>query len=548
MNYALQIAKERKNINLIGFCRKFLDLYHDILRKIELDQISKLTVAPSVATRPALAPTNTSANTKGFEANLPAQPALYFPMAIEPVTTTVDVIGEANIIAKKRPQQVNPSVTARDFIAKVPIKIYREAYYIFIGGYYQLLEEVKVKRILNHFYREEAERFRFAQFYDEVLEFVQCEYDLVVTNDGFEETKYLISFRNGILDTTTMRFHSANPNYFLTTCIAEDYHPQKQDCPNFDQFIFILSNGDPALIARIYETIGLIVSNDPDAKSIFCAQGVTNSGKSTLIKFIASLFPEEQVTAVAINGLDRSFALKEFIGKSLCTDTELSPDPLKTPWVAKLKQLSSSDPLSTDVKFKDYATFVYRGKIFLATNHRFLLSTPDNAFMKRIVALPFVVEIPKQQMNTNILKIFASERPAIINKAVYHYCRLRTNNYIFSGNFEINQMFDECQTTQAPLITKNDIVEKFISSKLEVTGNTDDYLFTKDIYSMCQHFCSIHRFPNIEQKELTSSIKIALGCTIQSSKKRAPGCPNPLNALLGLKAKNIIERGVPYEQ
>ena len=144
----------------------------------------------------------------------------------------------------------------------------------------------------------------------------------------------------------------------------------------------------------------------------------------------------------------------------------------------------------------------------------------------------------KANSNLNILKIFASERPAIINKAVYHYCRLRTNNYIFSANFEINQMFDECQTTQAPLITKNDIVEKFISSKLEVTGNTDDYLFTKDIYSMCQHFCSIHRFPNIEQKELTSSIKIALGCTIQSSKKRAPGHSKPLNVLLGLRIKN----------
>ena len=522
--FAIPIAQKHRDSELQEFCQAMIADYTrncielSSQKSADMMQLEASTVLPLQEVAISELP--------------PPSLALEISSLVKPKT-------ELDIQSKSR-QRANPSLTAHDFIEKVPIRIYREGYYVFLDGYYQLFSEIKMKRILNHFYREEAERFRFAKFYDEVLQFVQCEQDLVVTNDCFEETKYLVSFKNGILDTYSMRFIPSNPNYFITSSVNAEYLPDKRECPQFDYFISIIANNDIELINRIYEIIGLIISNDPDAKAIFCAQGVTNSGKSTLIKFISSLFSEEQVTAVAINGLDRNFALKEFIGKSLCTDTELSPEPLKSAWIAKLKQLSSTDPLSTDVKFKDYATFVYRGKIFLATNHRFLLTTPDDAFMRRMVAIPFVIEIHKRSANTNILKTFESEKAAIINKAIWHYRRLRENNYIFSGEFEINQMFDVINSEASPLLTKKAIVEQFICNQIEVTSDLNDYLSTKEISEMCNRFCIECKYPCIEQKELTRLLKSILGADVVAGKHRFPDQPNPLNVLCGIRIKNMM--------
>lgn len=445
-------------------------------------------------------------------------------------------LSKANAPKEKKP---NASRLARMVVEQVRFAIYKDGMYLFENGRYKLVTQNRIKRLLNTFLREEAEKHGFAKLYSDIIDFIDCEQDLVVDDKAFESTMYKIAFANGFLDTINGRFYSPDPRIFFTSNVVLNYFEDSGDCLDFDHYLNQIMGGDQSLVDRIYEVIGIILSNDLNAKAIFCAQGVTNSSKSTLIKFIASFFDEELVTALSVGDMDKNFALSEVIGKALCVDTELPAAPLKTGSVSKLKQLSSMDPLTSDVKYKERVKFICRAKIFLATNHPVQLTHEDAAFMKRIVAIPFYYEIPKAECNPEILKRFEREKLAIAQKAIYYYCLLRKRNYVFSGEYEINDMFvgaEPSLRTQSLLSERDALVRSFLEECCQLTS-LDEMESTAVLHSAYVEFCARYNAFPCDQKCLTSILKQMLVGQVEHTKRRPSPGANPCSVLCGLVLK-----------
>lgn len=517
---------------LAMFAQQALHMYHMELQKLESEQTNDNAELQKTSANVTMGAASEQNSVYGEELdNLRIAKA---------ITSSMQINGRNDNGAKR--EKPNASVIARDVVKKYFFVLYQNGIYLFQNGRYNLVTEIAIKRLLNDEYRQEAECVGFAKFYNQVIDFVYCENSLVIDSKAFEETTYLIAFKNGFFNTKTMTFHEPDTRLFFTSNINLDFDNRSCECPNFEQFLWEIAGGDELLIARIYEVIGITISNDLNSKSLFCFQGVTNSAKSTLISFIASFFDEELVTALSVGEMDRNFAMAELIGKAICTDTELGAAPFRSACISKLKQLTSKDMLSSDVKYCNRVSFICRAKIFLATNHRFQLDTKDEAFMKRVVAIPFNYEIPKMHCNPEILRLFDNEKLDIAKKAILHYCNLRKNKYIFSGHFQINEMKMPTgvgKTGDELPMDRDSLIRAFLDECCLFT-TFDDFETTADLHVEYQAFCNRCNAFSIDQKTLTAILKDMLGEKVISTKKRVVPGESGKSILYGMKLKRVV--------
>lgn len=148
-------------------------------------------------------------------------------------------------------------------------------------------------------------------------------------------------------------------------------------CPAFDKFLFQVSNGNLALISRIWEFLGYALTPDTAAKMLFLLQGVPNSGKSVLTELLSKLFSEDTVVTLDVHSYGEKFSVSELFSKSLALSPDLPAEALDAKSVGKLKQLTGNDVVSAAVKYKKNVQFKTTAKIVLATNHPLLLKVRD---------------------------------------------------------------------------------------------------------------------------------------------------------------------------
>lgn len=147
---------------------------------------------------------------------------------------------------------------------------------------------------------------------------------------------------------------------------------------------------------------------------------------------------QEAVSSLDLHSFGKNFALADLIGKRLCIDLDLPANCINGGAVSLLKKLTGGDLLSTDIKYMPRINFINTAKFLFATNHPILVDTPDEAFWQRMIVIPFVNSIPREQQDHGLLDKFEAERSAIVVKALGYYRQLRANNYIFTGNFPSN--------------------------------------------------------------------------------------------------------------
>lgn len=278
----------------------------------------------------------------------------------------------------------------------------------------------------------------------------------------------IIPFMNGLLRMDTMEFLPPSPMFFVTyTLQCHFLNPSNTsiECPLFDNYLRDISGGDIQLISRIWETIGLCLTQDMNAKAIFVIQGITGSGKSVLANIIKFFYPKHMQTALDANSIGGKYAKKDLIGKLLCICSDMSPKALSNDAVSDLKKLSGRDTVNTDQKFLDSVDFIFKGKIIMVTNNPLVIKQDDPAFWGRIVAIPFRYQMPEEKKIHGLDEMIRAELPAIASRALAAYIQLRKNGYRFSGNFCINDPSAISAPTQGA--DKNTLIFQYLITYYE---------------------------------------------------------------------------------
>lgn len=432
-------------------------------------------------------------------------------------------------------QKISSYIIEQELTQAEVIRIIGEALFVYSGGYYAHISAECLRRLIMKDCRKAVEIAGTPRLIDEVFKFLLCDPDLFHQDESGEEN--LVCFDNGILDTKSGKLYPHSPVYPIFYKL-DTWWGDTSPHPHFDAFLNDITGGDLLLRQRILEIVGYCLCNDTHGKAFFVFQGVGNSGKSVLAKFIRSCINADATTALDITKLGDRFVAANLVGKQLCLSMDIPSTPLNPGTTATFKSVTGGDPITADVKYSPHITFFNRAKFILGTNHALLTQDDDPAFFDRAVAVPFKHGIPHDRRNPDLLDALTSERASIVYDALQAYRALRDRNYQFSGHYPVNEMFVSCNAMQAP--STEAFVQKFVQNYCTVAPG--EIIFVDDLFAcFCEHYPSVgvneYRFGN---NILDACYALGFTEVSRGPKKRKQGNANAQANLVGLKFKEVL--------
>ena len=358
--------------------------------------------------------------------------------------------------------------------------------YCFNGRYYSRMPKADVDSLILDVCREDIKENGAYNLVTGARHFLMAESQVRKIDWAENDFDAFLTFCNGNLDIRTGQFVVHTPNIFTTYALECSYLGASCAVPTpvFDEMLMRITGGDAGMTERLWQILGYCLVPDTSAKKGFLFQGVGDSGKTILAKFISSFFPAERVTGLGIHDLEGQYAASELENVSLCISGDLPAEALKSRTVGMMKALSGADIISGNRKYKSYSKFYFKGKFLMMSNHALLTKTRDEAFEKRIVAVPFCYAVPEREQNHNLIAELAFERDAVASKAIDAYFRLRQNHYCFAGAYQMNSAPVLYRSAEGDLTGR---VRKFLVDNYEQGGTNP--VFAEDAYILfCQQF------------------------------------------------------------
>lgn len=339
-----------------------------------------------------------------------------------------------------------------------------------------------------------------------------------------------LGFKNGAVNIFNHEFIESTPenmhNYpTVTYALNVCYYPYGNifaNTPVTDAFFSHIAEGNLELQNRLWEMLGYILTPDINAKAFFLLQGVPNSGKSVLGRFIEQFFPRGKISALNMNRLGSQFLPDQLVYSCLNASMDLPNGLLSPNAIAIIKMMTGNDRITQEAKYKN-PNFVYSHcKLLFSTNHPLSLKKYDPAFLDRIICIPFKTSVAKADADRNLFARLCAESEAVVNKALYYYWNLQAKNYEFSGGLILPDLEYH--------LTPNEVIEAFVNECCIYERNGKTH--TSELYKAYQQFCSDKGFRSVPDQGFSQRLSNVCGSKIEHAKWRDRG--NPENGWLGI--------------
>jgi len=243
-------------------------------------------------------------------------------------------------------------------------------------------------------------------------------------------TKRKLCFTNCILDVDTHEMHQFSEAHHLINRIEYAYNP-KAACPKWEKFLCEVLP-DKAVRDTMQEYLGLMFVD----RSVFKLEkmmvliGTGSNGKSVVFETITSLVGMDNVTTYEVGDLvggnNKSYNIANINGKILNYCSELNKKELVG---AAAKALISGEPTMCRQIFKE--PFMATQIPLIIANANELPATNDhtNGYFRRLLLIPFDVEIKGAQQNVNLHTELKEELSGILNWVLEGRDRVAENGY-----------------------------------------------------------------------------------------------------------------------
>lgn len=207
---------------------------------------------------------------------------------------------------------------------------------------------------------------------------------------------------------------------YITRKMGIAYDP-KATAPLFEKFIERVQP-DPDMRAFLQRILGLCLTGSTREQKIFLFYGVGNNGKSTLMDSVREILGDYAVTSpasvfmaqqMAADGGRPSPEMVRLQGARLVTAAEPSEGARLDE--AKIKEIASGEPIAARDLNKGYVTFKPDFKLVISTNHLPTIRGTDRGIWRRILTVPWKVEIPEADIDRELPKKLRAELPGILN-------------------------------------------------------------------------------------------------------------------------------------
>lgn len=328
--------------------------------------------------------------------------------------------------------------------------------------------------------------------------------------DDFSPPADTIPFKDGLLDLVSgvFRAFKAEDNIIETmNCL---YSPDAT-APRWEETVLRVTGGNPEIVRYLQQIFGYFLSTRT-GRSIFYLLGPKSTAKTTLVSCLAEIMGKH-LAGVAQLGLihkTRGFGEDEtdarqniaLVGRRFVYLDEARAEAEVD--CAKMKRIASRDSVLTARYLRhDTFEFVNHCKVVVLTNSQPKIDPSDGAAYDRVVLVPFLVTIPKEERVEGFKDILLEEAPGIINWCIRGFQDYNVNGFIQPAALQdqiqswaiedspLAQFVDEVLTLDSTSrVNAGELYEKYIGWKLQsgIDEKTGRYgspsAFSKDLKRM----------------------------------------------------------------
>ena len=256
-----------------------------------------------------------------------------------------------------------------------------------------------------------------------------------VSPGAFDCNPNLLNTVSGTLDLRTGHLHAHRPEDLLSKMIPFRYDPQAK-CPQFLKFLNRIMGGHPdasaaqdtdvrEVISYLQLAFGCAATGKPE-KVLFVLFGKKgNNGKTTLIEIIRDALGDKEYAgqvqveslmarskeALSSNAVNTDLA--DLQGCRFVSSSEVEEGQRLC--LSRVKYLTGLGQLKARRMREDMITFSPTHKLFLDCNHKPVITDAHDAVWNRVKCIPFLVEIPDLEIDTDLPAKLRTELPGILN-------------------------------------------------------------------------------------------------------------------------------------
>lgn len=248
----------------------------------------------------------------------------------------------------------------------------------------------------------------------------ELKHRLTVLPNDFDKDTMLMNTENGYVDLANGVLHEHDISKMFSQQANTEF-TEKIDAPEWEQFLEDIFASDFELINYIQKAVGYSLTGSTREQAMFILHGNGRNGKSLFLETISDILGTYAKTMQAnsimvkqTNGVNTDIARLK--GARLVTSSE--PNEGFRLDEGLLKQLTGGDKVTARKLYGDEFEFNPQFKLWLATNHKPIVRGTDDGIWRRLILVPFNVQIPDHKVDKDLKYKLQREASGILNWAV----------------------------------------------------------------------------------------------------------------------------------
>jgi len=248
----------------------------------------------------------------------------------------------------------------------------------------------------------------------------ELKHRLPVIPNEFDKEKMVLNTKNGYLDLTNgiLNEHDVNKMFSRETNVE---YTDKIDAPEWEHFLNDIFAHDQKMINYIQKAVGYSMTASTREQVMFILYGKGRNGKSIFLETVSDMLGSYANTIQAstimvkqMSGINTDIARLK--GSRLVTSSE--PNEGFRFDEGLIKQLTGGDKITARKLYGEEFEFNAEFKLWLGTNHKPIIRGTDDGIWRRMMLIPFNVQIPQDKIDKDLKYKLRREASGILNWAM----------------------------------------------------------------------------------------------------------------------------------
>ncbi|MBZ5639083.1 MAG: bifunctional DNA primase/polymerase [Acidobacteriia bacterium] len=249
------------------------------------------------------------------------------------------------------------------------------------------------------------------------LSLARSEPNIPVATTDLDRDRWLLNTPSGTVDLRNGTLRPHRREDLLTKLCATPYDPTAK-APTWERFLLRIFNNDVSLILYLERLLGYAITGTVQEEILAVFYGRGANGKSTLTGTIhgtigsdyAGVMPHHLLVHERKDTHPTAFA--DLRGKRFVYTHELDAGARLSEGL--VKHLTGGDRLKARRMKEDFWEYEPTHTVFLGTNSKPIIRGTDDGIWRRVHLVPWTVQIPKNEQDTQLRTKLLAEAPGIL--------------------------------------------------------------------------------------------------------------------------------------